>query len=130
MRKFYCHEDGKIYTEDELLRDYCEFVSSREDSYYLRTSFNQYLEDCTSKNGSLTELQLLDTLDKYLIHEAAERLKDAFFTFHEIMERVSDASFNENLCEGYPFSDDFYAMRFVMGEWIDKLEGCLDELRK
>lgn len=128
MRKFYNHEDGKTYTEDELLREYCEYVSTREDSYYLRTSFNKWLEDCTSKNGSLTELHGLDTLDKYLIKSAAEKLWDSFKDFHEIMERVNEGSFNDCLSEGYPFSDSFDAMRFVMGEWIDRLNASLDDL--
>ena len=129
MRKFYNHEDGKTYTEDEMLREYCEFVSNREDSYYLRTSFNKWLEDCTSKNGSLTELHGLDSIDRYLIRESAERLMDAFKNFHEILsERVNEGSFNEHLSEGYPFSDSFDAMRFVMGEWIERLSGSLDDL--
>ena len=129
MRKFYNHEDGKICTEEELLHDYCELVSSREDSYYLRTSFNKYIEDCTSKNGSLTEVRGLDSIDRYLVKCAAEKFWEAFKDFHEILtEKVNEGSFNDSLSEGYPFSDSFDAMRFVMGEWIERLNGCLDDL--
>lgn len=129
MKKYFNTETGEIITEDDLLRDYCKFVGEREDSYYLRTSFNKWLEDCTSKNGSLTELHGLDSIDRYLIRESAERFMDAFKNFHEILsERVNEGSFNEHLSEGYPFSDSFDAMRFVMGEWIERLNGSLDDL--
>ena len=126
MKKYYCNEDEKIYTEDELLDLYCQLV--KEDASYRGDSFADYIRNCTSKNGTLTELHGLDSLDKYLIRESAERLWDAFKDFHEIMERVNEGSFNDCLSEGYPFSESFDAMRFVMGEWIDLLKGSLDDL--
>lgn len=126
MKKYYCNEDEKIYTEDELLDLYCQLV--KEDASYRGDSFADYIRNCTSKNGTLTELHGLDSLDKYLIRESAERLWDAFKDFHEIMERVNEGSFNDCLSEGYPFSESFDAMRFTMGEWIDLLKGSLDDL--
>lgn len=127
MKKYYCCEDQKIYTEDELLDMYCQLV--KEDASYRGDSFADYIRNCTSKNGSLTEVRALDSIDRYLVKCAAEKFWEAFKDFHEILtEKVNEGSFNDSLSEGYPFSDSFDAMRFVMGEWMERLNRCLDDL--
>lgn len=57
MKKYFDIELGIIVTEDEL---YIEWLSLKEsDSETYTYSFSKYLENCTSKNGSL--LRVLDT---------------------------------------------------------------------
>ena len=54
MRKFRDINTGKIITEEELRKEFEELKKETPEEY--NCSFNQYLLNCTSKNGMLTEI--------------------------------------------------------------------------
>lgn len=54
MRKFRDTNTGEIITEEELRKEFEELKKETPEGYDY--SFNQYLFNCTSKNGMLTEI--------------------------------------------------------------------------
>jgi ABC-type Zn uptake system ZnuABC Zn-binding protein ZnuA len=54
MRKF-LDERGYIITLDELQKEFIELQQENPDEY--NYSFNEYIKNCTCKNGTLTEIK-------------------------------------------------------------------------
>lgn len=54
MRKFIDTETGKSVTESELLAEFTTLKTENPEEYPY--NFNQYLRNCTDKNGFLREV--------------------------------------------------------------------------
>lgn len=55
MRKFYSYDYGDIITEADLRREYEE--NKKRDPEEYNYTFEQYITNCTSKNGALAEIR-------------------------------------------------------------------------
>lgn len=55
MRKFFDTELQCTITEDELKAEFTELKNSDPETY--NYSFPEYIANCTSKNGTLTEIK-------------------------------------------------------------------------
>ena len=116
MRYFYCTEDGKLYSENDLLRDYCDFL--RTDEEYKSISFDRYIETCLDKNGSLLEIKNpIGEAQAEKINSAMADFMTAFDKLKSAFSHVSEESFNEYLSANYPFSVSFDELTFLMESW-------------
>ena len=86
MRKFRDINTGKIITEEELRKEFEELKKETPEEY--NCSFNQYLLNCTSKNGMLIEIT---NEDKNIKNEKENRTMK---TYDEKVEAI------KNIIEG------------------------------
>ena len=91
MRKFRDTNTGEIITEEELRKEFEELKKETPEEY--NCSFNQYLLNCTSKNGMLIEIA---NEDKNIKNEKENRTMK---TYDEKVEAI------KNIIEGMDDSD-------------------------
>ena len=91
MRKFRDTNTGEIITEEELRKEFEELKKETPEEYDY--SFNQYLLNCTSKNGMLIEIT---NEDKNIKNEKENRTMK---TYEEKVEAI------KNIIEGMDESD-------------------------
>ncbi len=91
MRKFRDPNTGEIITEEELRKEFEELKMETPEEY--NCSFNQYLLNCTSKNGMLIEIT---NEDKNIKNEKENRTMK---TYDEKVEAI------KNIIEGMGESD-------------------------
>lgn len=91
MRKFRDTNTGEIITEEELRKEFEELKKETPEEYDY--SFNQYLLNCTSKNGMLIEIT---NEDKNIKNEKENRTMK---TYDEKVETI------KNIIEGMDESD-------------------------
>ena len=91
MRKFRDTNTGEIITEEELRKEFEELKKETPEEY--NCSFNQYLLNCTSKNGMLIEIT---NEDKNIKNEKENRTMK---TYDEKVEAI------KNIIEGMGESD-------------------------
>ena len=91
MRKFRDTNTGEIITEEELRKEFEELKKETPEEYGY--SFNQYLLNCTSKNGMLIEIT---NEDKNIKNEKENRTMK---TYDEKVETI------KNIIEGMDESD-------------------------
>ena len=91
MRKFRDTNTGEIITEEELRKEFEELKKETPEEYDY--SFNQYLLNCTSKNGMLIEIT---NEDKSIKNEKENRTMK---TYDEKVEAI------KNIIEGMDESD-------------------------
>ena len=82
MRKFRDINTGKIITEEELRKEFEELKKETPEEY--NCSFNQYLLNCTSKNGMLIEIT---NEDKNIKNEKENRTMK---TYDEKVEAIKN----------------------------------------
>lgn len=91
MRKFRDTNTGEIITEEDLRKEFEKLKKETPEEYDY--SFNQYLLNCTSKNGMLTEIT---NEDKNIKNEKENRTMK---TYDEKVEAI------KNIIEGMDESD-------------------------
>lgn len=89
MRKFRDTNTGEIITEEELRKEFEKLKKETPEEY--DHSFNQYLFNCTSKNGMLIEIT---NEDKNIKNEKENRTMK---TYGKKIEIINDV---DEICEG------------------------------
>ena len=118
MRYFRNIENGEVYTLDELLGNFADFM--RDDASLREMSFYQWLNDCTSKNGSLVEIgEPISAEIADEIRAASLEFYNAFSRLYKSFSAVSEDSFNEYLAHAYPFSYSLDEMPSVIDDWTN-----------
>lgn len=116
-RKFYNAETDEVLTYSQLLDSYCQ--SLKEDpTTYAEMSFEDYIRNCTDKNGALEELtNCLDAEEENEIVEACAELFNAVQRLSDAIGVVDYDSMEEVFCDGYPFVHSFEETYYEIDYW-------------
>lgn len=126
MRKFVCTESGNVYTEDELVALFCEFL--KDDKSMWGTSFADWMRNASGKNGTLRELTPLTVRHREEISSACDKLREAMTAMRVALINVTEESYNRCLSDGYPFRDSWDEAFWETEDWICLIKNSLDDL--
>lgn len=91
---YYCTENNKVFTLYEIYIDFLNF--QKEDKSLRDSSFDDYMNDCTSKNGSLRRVNPKTMLYDFIENEVVF-----------ISELEFDYATDDSLQEKFHSSDEY-----------------------
>lgn len=122
----YRDENGKLWTKEELRKDYAEFLLESPETYDC-ISFDDYMKDATGKNGALRKVEVLSPTERENLINATKLLQSAFDSFYSAIEKVETDSFNEYLTEKYPFAESFDEAYYTMLFWLENIKETAED---
>ena len=88
MRKFYDLEHDRVWTEDELQKEYKRLLAEdfTDEEKEIYSEFNYWLQCCTGKNGSLDEIAPEYEIDNKRKWTATKIATQTDLDYEEILE--------------------------------------------